>query len=296
MTVTRPAAEDFTGRDLRAHPADPEAATTLSAGQVDHFNRHGFVPAVDVFDAAEATTLRRYVDGLLDAVAGAPDKRNSYSINGYHVVCAGLWDVVTEPRIAALVRDLLGPRIVCWGTHLFAKLPGDGKEVPFHQDAVYWPFTPARTVTVWLAVDDVGLDNAPMQFVPGSHREGPLRHEVLDLDGTRVLGRRALGMEARPQRYANVLRSGQVSLHSDLLLHGSAANTSSHRRAGLTLRYAAADVRLVDGFDAWRQASVHVAEGDRSGFWRDLPRPAGEHPELMAEKWGDFDGQPADAS
>lgn len=295
MSLTRPDAQDFTGRDLRAHPADAAAATTLLPEQVDHFNRHGFVPAVDVFDAAEAVRLRGYVDGLLDAVAAAPDRRNSYSINGYHVVCAGLWDLVTEPRIVALVRDLLGPRIVCWGTHLFAKLPHDGKEVPFHQDAVYWPFTPARTVTVWLAVDDVGLDNAPVQFVPGSHLDGPVPHEVLALDGTRVLGRRARGMDQRPQRYADVLRSGQVSLHSDLLLHGSDANTSPRRRAGLTLRYAAAEVRLIDGFDAWRQASVHVAGGDPSGFWRDVPRPDGEHPERMAGTWGDFDGQPADA-
>ncbi|MCU1456431.1 MAG: Phytanoyl-CoA dioxygenase [Actinomycetia bacterium] len=286
---------NFTGRDLRFHPADVETAITLSPTAVETYNAQGFVSGLDVFDRDEATAVRGYIDGLLDSVLQADDHRNSYSINSYHPVCAGLWDLVTEPRITALVRDVLGPEAVCWGTHLFAKFPHDGKEVPFHQDAVYWPFTPTKTTTVWLAIDDVGADNAPLQFVPGSHLEGPISHQLLDLDGTRVLSRRATGMETRTGRAFNELRAGQVSLHSDLLLHGSDANTSDRRRAGLTLRYAAAEVRLIDGYDEWRQAAVHVLDGDPSGFWNDRPRPDGERPELMAELWGDFDGQSVDA-
>jgi hypothetical protein len=296
MTMTRrPDAHDFSGRDLRFHPVDPTGAGTLRPDQVARYNEQGFVSELDVFDAAEAASLRSYIDGLLESVLAAADNRNSYSINSYHPVCAGLWDVVTEPRITALVRDLLGDDAVCWGTHLFAKLPGDGKEVPFHQDAVYWPFTPTKTTSVWLAIDDVDAGNAAVQFVPGSHLDGPIVHEVLDLDGSRVLGRRATGMDERPARFVNELRSGQVSLHSDLLLHGSEANTSTRRRAGLTLRYAAAEVRLMDGFDEWGRSAVHVLDGDPSGFWGNRPRPVGERPDLMAELWGDFDGQAVDA-
>lgn len=293
----RPDANDFRGRDLRFHPADRSNATSLTAGQVDHYNDAGFVGPIDVFDRAEASALRAYVDDLLASVVGADDRRNSYSINGYHVACARLWDLVHHPRILGPVADVLGTRaLVCWGTHLFAKLPGDGKAVPWHQDAVYWPFTPTRTTTVWLAIDDVGPDNAPLRFVPGSHLEGPIAHEEVALDGSTVLGRRALGMADRTARADDLLAAGQASLHSDLLLHGSAANDSTRRRAGLTLRYAAADVRLLDGFDEWRRASVPVLDGDPSGFWAAVPRPDGEHPERMAGRWGDFDGQPIDAS
>jgi ectoine hydroxylase-related dioxygenase (phytanoyl-CoA dioxygenase family) len=134
---------------------------------------------------------------------------------------------------------------------------------------------------VWLAVDDVDAANAAMQFVPGSHRGGPIAHEVLAEDGSRVLTRRATGMAGRPERFVNALRAGQASLHSDLLLHGSEPNRSERRRAGLTLRYAAADVRLLDGYDAWRASAVHVLDGDPSGFWPHRGRPVGERPELM---------------
>lgn len=161
---------------------------------------------------------------------------------------------------------------------------------------MYWPLTPTKTVTVWLAIDDADADNAAMQFAPRSHLAGPIEHEGLALDGSRVLGRRATGLERWPARFVDELHAGQVSLHSDLLLHGSNANTSTRRRAGFTMRYAVAEVRLIEGYEDWRKSAVHVLGGDASGFWSNQPRPVGEHPELMAAFFGEFDGQPLDAS
>ena len=279
---------DYDGpdRDIRFFPVDPGAARTLTSEQVEHFNTSGFVPSLDVYSPAEAASLRSYVDDLLRQVLEADD----------HHVCRGLYDVVTEPRILALVRDILGDNLVSWGSHLFAKMPGDGKEVPFHQDAIYWPLTPTRSVTLWLAIDDVDAGDAAMQFVPGSHLDGAIPHEDVGLDGTRVLGRRALGMEQRPERFVDELRSGQASLHSDLLLHGSEANASDRRRAGFTIRYTSAEVRLVEGYEFWSKGGVHCLEGDPSGFWSHREPPVGESPDKMASFYGDFDGQPIDAS
>ena len=78
---------------------------------------------------------------------------NSYSVNGYHERSRMIYDLVKNPLILEYVQDLLGPNVVAWGTHYFCKLPGDGKSVSWHQDASYWPLTPSKTVTVWLAID-----------------------------------------------------------------------------------------------------------------------------------------------
>lgn len=294
--LRRPDPTDSDGpRDLRFFPADPDHARSLSRAQIDGYNRNGFVPQLDLLASDEADLLRRYVDDLLTAVIDADDRRNAYSINSYHMVCRGLWDLVNDPRIVAYVTDILGPDVVCWGSHLFAKYPGDPKAVPIHQDAVYWPLTPSKTVTVWLAIDDADESNAAIQFVPGSHRHGALEHEELGLDGTRVLGRQVVGADSYGERHLNQLRAGQMSLHSDLLLHGSGVNRSDRRRAGLTLRYAAASVDLIPGYDHWRTASVHVAGSVDRDRWGHRRRPDGEHPEKMADFWGDFDGQPLDA-
>lgn len=299
-SMTEPTREIFpTGaqeRDLRFRPVDPDRARTLTRSQVESFNANGFLSPLPVLDTEKAARVRAYIDDLLASVLAANDRRNAYSINNYHLVCAGLFDLIREPRIVALVEDVLGPQFVCWSSHLFAKLPGDPKDVPFHQDAVYWPMTPSKSVTAWLAIDDTDAANAAMQFVPGSHLEGPLEHEVLGLDGSRVLDRRALGMETRSARSSNDLKAGEVSLHTDLLLHGSEPNPSQRRRVGLTLRYVAADVRLIEGFDFWRKGAVHLRAGDPDRFWSNRSRPEGEAPERMAEVWGEFDGQPLDAA
>lgn len=281
-------------RDLTFYPVDPLQAETLTPTQLKQFNEVGFISPVDIFTSAEMDALRDYIDDLIATVLAAEDQRNAYSINSYHLVCQRLYDVAVEPRILACVKDLLGEEVVHWGQHLFAKLPHDDMVVPVHQDAVYWPLTPSRSVTVWLAIDDADADNAAMQFVPGSHRNGALEHAELGLDGSRVLGREVANPDTFSDRFLNVLKAGQVSLHSDLLLHGSDANRSDRRRAGLTLRYTSAEVRLIEGYEDWQRNAVHCLKGDPSGFWFNRRRPAGEHPEKLAHVYGEFDGQPLD--
>ena len=69
------------------------------------------------------------------------------------------------------------------------------------------------------------------------------------------------------------LKAGEMSLHSDLLLHSSKANLSSRRRCGTTLRYCAADVRPYLG---WSGKGVVIRGHDPSGHWGDPGRPAAD--------------------
>lgn len=278
-------------RDLRFVPADPATARTLTSGQVEAFNRDGFLGPLPVFDDVEAKQWRSYFDELIDAVVSADDQRNPYSINAYHMVCAGLYDLVLTPRILDYVEDIIGPSIVSWGTHMFCKLPGDLKDVPMHQDALYWPFSPTRSVTAWYAIDDTDESNGAMTFAPGSHLGGPLAHEQLPLDGTRVLNHAARHADAFADRYVNALPAGSISLHTDMLLHGSPPNHSRRRRAGMTIRYSASGVSVVPGWEHWIKPTIRC-RGEAPDYWGDWRRPDGEHPEKMAAFSGGFDGTP----
>ena len=281
-------------RDLSFRPADPAAARTLTAQQVASFNASGFLAPLDAFEADAIDGVRQYFDDLIDAVVSADDRRNSYSINAYHLVCAGIYDLILSPRILDYVQDIIGPDFVCWGSQVFCKMPGDPKEIPLHQDATYWPFTPTRSVTVWLAVDDVDVSNAAMEFAVGSHMAGPVEHREFELDGTRVLKRGVAEPERFPDRYVNAMPAGSLSLHNDLLLHGSPPNRSGRRRTALTIRYAAAEVDVIQGYEAWKKPAIHC-RGTIPDHWPHRRRPDGEHPEKMANFWGTFDGTPPDA-
>ena len=153
-----------------------------------------------------------------------------------------------HPSILGPVKDLLGKDLVAWGAHFFCKMPMDGKRVPWHQDCPYWPLTPTRTATVWLAIDDATPENANMRFIAGSHLNGVIDYEMSDSPDL-VLSREVKDESRFGQPVGVALKAGQFSIHSDLLLHGSEANCSSKRRSGLTMRYAAAEVKAYLGWE-----------------------------------------------
>jgi hypothetical protein len=255
-------------RDLRFHPCTNDRPRVLSRDQVGAFNRDGFLKGLPVFSEAEADAHRRYFDALLARVLAAGG--DSYSISTAHLRYGKVYDLLTEPRIVALVRDLLGADVVGWGSHFFCKMPGDGKAVAWHQDASYWPLSPSRAVTVWLAIDDAEVENGCMRFLAGSHHHGHLTFRPSDPAEHNVLNQTIEDAERYGTPVDVELKAGSASLHSDLLLHGSQANRSQRRRCGLTLRYCAAEVRAGLG---WNAKGVLVSGTDLSGHWANPPRP-----------------------
>jgi hypothetical protein len=257
-------------RDLSFHPSTTTAPKVLTPEQVARFNRDGYLMPFRVFSDAEVADLRAYFDGLLAKYLA--EGKDSYSISTAHLRHGRVWDVLTNPRITAIVSDLLGPSVVAWGSHFFCKMPGDGKTVSWHQDASYWPLTPSKAVTVWLAIDDADRGNACMKYIPGTHVLGHLTHALREEDDTNVLNQTVPDVEKYGDPVYVELKAGEASVHADLLLHGSEANTSARRRCGLTLRYTPGDVRAYSG---WHEKGVVVA-GEKPAHWASRPRPADE--------------------
>ncbi len=257
-------------RKLEFIPVENDNPLRLTGEQIRHFNERGFIFPLDVFSEDEIAAHRDYFSRLMEKAMKAG--WNSYSINGWQARCPGIYDLVTERRILDYVQDLLGENLICWATHYFCKMPGDTKQVSWHQDASYWPLTPSKTVTVWLAIDDSDIENGAMQFIPGSHRHGQITFEKSAADENNVLSQTVHA----PERYGGApvsieLKAGEISLHSDLLLHGSEPNPSSRRRCGLTIRFVPPEVRAYRG---WNQSSIICRGTDPSGHWAHTPRPS----------------------
>ncbi len=257
-------------RDLRFYPVDNPNPRVLSPQQIDQYNREGFVAPLDVFSVSEITEIRNYFDALLARVVA--EGGNSYSISSAHLKYGPVFDILTDPRIVDLVSDLYGDNLIAWGSHFFCKMPNDGKSVAWHQDASYWPLSPSKAVTVWLAIDDADRENACMKFVAGSHHVGHLTYRPSDSADHNVLSQSVDNAEQYGSVVFDELRAGQVSMHSDLLLHGSEANQSHRRRCGLTLRYCAASVRAEM---RWNEKGVQVRGSDPTGHWANNSRPNG---------------------
>jgi hypothetical protein len=259
-------------RELRFFPSDSGRAKRLSSQQVDAYNRQGFVTGIRLFDTREAAEIRRYFDDLLERTLSAG--KSSYSINTAHRKHRRVHEIATHSIVLDCMQDILGDDFVLWGAHFFCKLPSDGKEVAWHQDASYWPLTPSKTVTVWLAIDDADRSNGCMRVIPRSHLHGHLPWRPSGENEGNVLDQTVEDAESYGDPPVDIeLRAGEASLHSDLLVHGSAANSSQRRRCGLTMRYAPVDVKAYLG---WHEKGVVCRGEDPAGHWANYPPPEEE--------------------
>ena len=258
-------------RELKFYPVVNHNPKKLTQDQIREFNERGCLFPLDVFTPEEAEANRAYFEKLM-AMAEAAG-RNNYSINGWHRSCAGIYDLLMDERILDYVADLLGDNLVSRMTHYFAKMPGDGKTVAWHQDASYWPLTPSKTITVWLAIDDASVENSAMEVIPGSHVHGQIAFDRSKPEENNVLNQSVNNAEQFGAPVALEMKAGQISIHSDLLLHGSKPNVSDRRRCGLTLRYMPPEVRTMDKDHS---PAVICRGSDPSGYWQHVPRPEGD--------------------
>jgi len=270
----RTAQKQYAGkRDLCFHALGSNQPSRLTIAQIDSFNRNGYLKGLTVFKGAEVDAHRQYFDGLLQMAQSAG--LDSYAINGWQFSCAGLYDLCTHPVIVEYASDLLGPNVICLGTHCFCKLPRDPKQVSWHQDAAYWPLSPSKTITVWLAIDNVDRDNAAMRIIPRTHTIGELTTELTESDAGNVLSEKVSGAEDFGNPVYMELAAGQISIHSDLLLHGSTANDSDRRRCGVAMRFCTPDVRDIND-EGWNRRSLWARGNDPEGYWANCPRPEGD--------------------
>jgi len=113
------------------------------------------------------------------------------------------------------------------------------------------------------------VENACVRFIPGSHWLGHLTYSLTENDDSNVLNQ-VVDVDKLSAPFDNQLAAGEISIHSDLLVHGSEANSSSRRRCGLTLRYCPSDVRAELG---WNAKGVVVSGCDPAGHWANPARP-----------------------
>ncbi len=251
-------------------------APRLDDEAVRHYRERGYVVPDYRLPRALTNALRAGCDRL---IAADPETRPEHLMNPHLVPWRGAENpfmrVAGEPAILDMVEQLIGPDLILWITRILCKPAGDGQEVPWHQDGQYWPIRPLGTCSVWIALDPVDRDNGCMRFIPGSHRREALYDHRISSRENLVLDQEVVPGEFDERLAVDVeLDPGQMSLHDVRMIHGSKANTSDRRRAGLILRYFPASSHFdrsvpqspnAQGFAVTDQPLMLMRGVDRSG-------------------------------
>jgi ectoine hydroxylase-related dioxygenase (phytanoyl-CoA dioxygenase family) len=215
----------------------------LSPGQVQAYERDGFVFPVDVLTNQEVNALRGELQAWEKARGSDidfPEKSKSYLLFNWAD------QLVHHPKILDAVQDLIGPDILVYHSTLFVKEAGTPAYVRWHQDSTYFYLQPHLHVTAWVALSDASVQAGCMRVLPGSHRWGAFEHD--DKPEPMNMIRRGQGISERFDHETGSMMpvsAGQMSLHHTDLVHASGANDSADRRIGYAISYIPAHVRPV---------------------------------------------------
>lgn len=226
-------------------------ALKLSPTQVSQFHEEGFLAGVPMFSEEQLARLQSELREIADPAHPAhslfyefhsnestdPDRILFHALGAWRIT-HGLHDILWNPRFLVAARQLLGDRAVrFWHDQIFWKPPKQGGVVAWHQDYSYWTRTvPVAHLTCWCALDDAGVENGCLQYIPGSHRWGLLPKPVIagDIKGISEFLDEERQSKLEKPKYAPV-SAGEAVFHHPLTLHGSGANNSSRPRRAVVL-------------------------------------------------------------
>lgn len=146
--------------------------------------------------------------------------------------------LMTDSAFEEVAEILLGEKVIGKNVEYFNKPPLIGKATPPHQDAFYFNLKPPQAVTMWLALEDVAIENGCVSYVTGSHKKGMRAH-----GRTQTLGfSQGITDYGNEEDAANVkafpAEPGDLLVHHCMTIHSAGSNTTKDRtRKALGLIY-----------------------------------------------------------
>ncbi len=152
----------------------------------------------------------------------------------------------SAPAIAASFMD--SSKVNLLYDQVFAKSAGD-PATPWHNDLPYWPVRNGRALTVWLALDRIGFNAGPLEFIAGSHLwEKWYQPFTVEKDGsqadfyegTETAFEPLPDFEAERTQHKIVcweMEPGDAIVFDGMTVHGAKANSSAGMRRGYAVRY-----------------------------------------------------------
>jgi len=232
----------------------------LTQAQIDKFWRDGVLVVENAVSAIQLSALRTEFQTWVEESRShssdygeTRDGRRRFDLQPGHSaktpglrrvqspeeVSAAFESVMRNARTVDYCADLIGPNIRFHHGKVNSKLPGSATAVKWHQDFPFQPMTNDDMITCLLFVDDVTLENGPLEVIPESHK-GPLYSHWHDGVFTGAIDDAVID----PQRDKIIKctgKAGDVCLMHVNLLHGSAPNLSDKPRTLYITTYYAED-------------------------------------------------------
>lgn len=222
--------------------------TTITQAQIDHYQENGFVVIKNFLSPRELETWRAAVDDAIgrrgqQRVLGHEEKLNEDAYyNNVFIQRVNLW-MDNEPirqlmldkrlgKVAATLAGVEGIRI--WHDQALIKQPW-ANPTGWHLDNPYWSFSSRDAITIWVALDDVTLENGCMWFIPGTHKTATFDNANI---GPNMGDLFKVYPDWKKQKAVPIpMKAGSCSFHNGIVAHGAGANMTPGWRRAMTCAY-----------------------------------------------------------
>ncbi len=231
---------------------DIDSEYKISPEQIARFQKDGYIKlkevlSPDVLDYYGKEITRVVLEKSKDLQP--LEKRNTYGKAFLQIM--NIWrqnEIVKEfvfgKRVARIATELLQTRGVRVYHDQALYKEASGGYTPWHVDQFYWPLATEKTVTAWIPLHAVPMDNGPLSFSVGSQRIKVGRDLEISDDSEKKIDEQLklsnLPIDETP------FDLGEVSFHLGFTFHRAGPNKSSRAREVMTIIYMDRDMRLAE--------------------------------------------------
>ena len=145
-------------------------------------------------------------------------------------------------RLASHLLEIDAEQAETW-THMVNKPARHGHDTPWHQDEAFWEVDLGyHACGVWLALDDVDVDNGCMQFLPRSHTQGIATHRHLYDDP--MVSALVIDDVDESRAVPVPLRAGGATFHTQRTMHHTGPNRTERPRRAYAIEVQLPPVRI----------------------------------------------------
>lgn len=207
------------------------------------FRKRGWAHAGRLSDAA-LEILRGSCDALLTAPPDDDNGGRSHDIGRgqdrrflrhAHTHDEALRSVVLGGELKAVARRFLEADPWLFNEQFVVKGPKTGAPFAWHQDSGYVGFDHRPYLSVWIALDDVTLENGPVYMLDRDlETQDHIEEHVWDAEA-----KERVGYQGKEPGIAALVPAGGIVVFSSLTLHRSSANTTAAPRRAYLAQYSA---------------------------------------------------------
>lgn len=244
---------------------DIDSEYRLAPEQIARFQRDGYIKLKHVLSPETLEHYRHEITAKVKELNREDkplEQRSTYGKAFLQIM--NLWrhselvrEFVFGQRLARIAAELLGTRGVrLYHDQALYKEAGGGY-TPWHVDQFYWPLSNEKTVTAWIPLHAVPLENGPLSFSVGSQQIKIGRELAISDESEKKIAEQLKVSNLPIDETAYDL--GEVSFHLGYTFHRAGPNQLNYPREVMTIIYADQDIRL-------RQPRNANEESDRQNW------------------------------